>query len=105
MTRLLANVVGPEIRVNAVAPGLIETPWTRDFTEIAAKVRAETPLRRVGDPDDVAEAVAGLARSTYVTGQVLLVETQNRRGDLIDRLRRLLKQHDLVANLLRQCPG
>jgi ketoreductase RED2 len=74
MTRLLANVVGPEIRVNAVAPGLIETPWTRDFTEIAAKVRAETPLRRVGDPDDVAEAVAGLARSTYVTGQVLLVD-------------------------------
>jgi len=34
----------------------------------------------------------------------LLVETQNRHGDLIDRLRRFLKQHDLVANLLRQRP-
>jgi ketoreductase RED2 len=74
MTRLLANVVGPEVRVNAVAPGLIETPWTKDFTEIAAKVRAETPLRRVGRPEDVAEAVVGLARASYVTGQVLLVD-------------------------------
>jgi ketoreductase RED2 len=74
MTRLLANVVGPEVRVNAVAPGLIETPWTKDFTEIAEKVRSGTPLRRVGQPDDVAEAVLGLVRSTYVTGQVLLAD-------------------------------
>ena len=37
-------------------------------------------------------------------GQVLLVETQNRRGDLVDRLRRFLKPHDLIANLLRQRP-
>jgi ketoreductase RED2 len=74
MTRLLANVTGPEVRVNAVAPGLIETPWTSDFTEIADKVRRETPLRRVGLPDDVADAVLSLTTSTYVTGQVLLVD-------------------------------
>ena len=74
MTRLLANVLGPEVRVNAVAPGLIETPWTRGFTAVAEKVRAETPLRRVGLPDDVAEVVAGLVRATYVTGQVLLAD-------------------------------
>ncbi|GAA2879335.1 3-ketoacyl-ACP reductase [Actinoplanes cyaneus] len=74
MTRLLANVVGPEVRVNAVAPGLIETPWTSQMTQIAEKVRQETPLRRVGLPDDVAEVVLGLIRSTYVTGQVLLAD-------------------------------
>jgi ketoreductase RED2 len=74
MTRLLARVVGPEVRVNAVAPGLIETPWTRDFTAVAEKVRAETPLRRVGQPDDVAEVVLTLATATYVTGQVLLAD-------------------------------
>jgi ketoreductase RED2 len=74
MTRLLANVTGPEVRVNAVAPGLIETPWTKDFVQIADKVRQETPLRRVGLPDDVADAVLGLTTSTYVTGQVLLVD-------------------------------
>jgi ketoreductase RED2 len=74
MTRLMANVLGPDVRVNAVAPGLITTPWTRDFTAIAEKVRKQTPLRRVGVPEDVAEAVVGLVRSTYVTGEVLLVD-------------------------------
>ncbi|MFE9746844.1 SDR family NAD(P)-dependent oxidoreductase [Saccharothrix saharensis] len=74
MTRLLANTVGPEVRVNAVAPGLIETPWTRDFTEIAEMTERVTPLKRVGQPEDVAEAVLGLTNSRYVTGQVLLVD-------------------------------
>ncbi len=74
LTRLLANVVGPQVRVNAVAPGLIETPWTASFTEIAEKVRQSTPLRRVGRPEDVAEAVAGIIAATYMTGQVVLVD-------------------------------
>ncbi|HEY9476116.1 MAG TPA: SDR family oxidoreductase [Mycobacteriales bacterium] len=74
MTRLLAGAVGPEVRVNAVAPGLVETRWTRDFTAIADRVRTATPLRRVGQPDDVAEAVLGLVRARYVTGEVVLVD-------------------------------
>ncbi|MBD0690532.1 SDR family NAD(P)-dependent oxidoreductase [Streptomyces sp. CBMA123] len=77
MTRLLANTVGPRVRVNAVAPGLIETPWTSGkdfFAPIAAKVRESTPLRRTGLPEDVAEAVLSLAGAAYTTGQVLLVD-------------------------------
>lgn len=77
MTRLLASAVGPQVRVNAVAPGLIETPWTTGndfFLKIAEKVREATPLRRVGMPEDVARAVLGLADATYTTGQVLLVD-------------------------------
>ncbi|MGW5660943.1 SDR family NAD(P)-dependent oxidoreductase [Streptomyces sp. NPDC003758] len=74
LTRLLANVLGPEIRVNAVAPGLIDTPWTKDFTAIAEHVREATPLRRVGDPEDVADAVFGLVSSAYTTGAVLSVD-------------------------------
>jgi ketoreductase RED2 len=77
MTRLLANATGPEVRVNAVAPGLVETPWTQGkdfFVPIAQKVRESTPLRRVGRPEDVAEAVLGLADAAYTTGQVLLVD-------------------------------
>ncbi|MFJ9903603.1 SDR family NAD(P)-dependent oxidoreductase [Streptomyces sp. NPDC101152] len=77
MTRLLAAAVGPRVRVNAVAPGLVETPWIRDspfFAPIAQKVRESTPLRRVGLPEDVAEAVLGLAGAAYTTGQVLLVD-------------------------------
>ncbi|WP_031086826.1 SDR family NAD(P)-dependent oxidoreductase [Streptomyces sp. NRRL WC-3549] len=77
MTRLLAKVCGPEVRVNAVAPGLVETPWTRDepfFAPIADMVRQTTPLRRVGTPQDIAQAVLELVGSTYTTGQVLLVD-------------------------------
>ncbi|MFJ4524578.1 SDR family NAD(P)-dependent oxidoreductase [Streptomyces sp. NPDC088810] len=74
MTRLLAGALGPDIRVNAVAPGLIDTPWTQGFTEIRARVEATTPLRRVGTPEDVAEAVAGLQRAAYTTGEVVLVD-------------------------------
>ncbi|MEU5373634.1 SDR family oxidoreductase [Streptomyces sp. NPDC005951] len=74
MTRLLAASAGPAVRVNAVAPGLIDTPWTQDFTEIRERVKATTPLRRVGTTDDVAELVVGLHRARYSTGQVVLAD-------------------------------
>ena len=73
-TRLLAKSLGPDVRVNAVAPGLVDTPWTADWDEIRAMVQAMAPLRRSASPDDVAEAVMGLVRSTYVTGQILVVD-------------------------------
>jgi NAD(P)-dependent dehydrogenase (short-subunit alcohol dehydrogenase family) len=73
-TRLLAKALGPDIRVNAVAPGLIETPWTADWTDLHALVSAAAPLRRSGTPADVAEVVMGLVRSSYVTGQVVVVD-------------------------------
>jgi ketoreductase RED2 len=74
MTRLLANVLGPEVRVNAVAPGLVDTPWTADWTFVREFVNAQAPLQRTATPEDVAEVIIGLARSTYVTGEVVLVD-------------------------------
>jgi ketoreductase RED2 len=74
MTLLLAKVVGPEVRVNAVAPGLIDTPWTQDWDDIRAFVGAVAPLRRSGTPDDVAVLVLALATSPYVTGQIVAVD-------------------------------
>ena len=74
VTRLLANVVGPEVRVNAVAPGLVDTPWTADWDAVREVVRSSAPLRRSGTPDDVAEVVLGLVRSAYTTGQVVVVD-------------------------------
>ena len=74
MTRLLANVVGPEVRVNAVAPGLIDRRGRTDFNEVRELVKAGAPLRRTGTAEDVADAIMGLVRSRYVTGQVLLVD-------------------------------
>jgi len=74
VTRLLANVTGPEVRINAVAPGLIDTPWTEDWDIIREAVRANSPLRRSGTPEDVAAAVLALVHSPYQTGDVVLVD-------------------------------
>jgi ketoreductase RED2 len=74
LTVLLANTLGPQIRVNAVAPGLIDTPWTAPWDDLRAVVQQMAPLQRSGQPDDVAEVVLSLVRSSYVTGQVLLVD-------------------------------
>lgn len=74
LTALLAAAVGPEVRVNAVAPGLIDTPWTESWDQVRASVERRAPLGRSGRPNDVAEVVLALATSDYVTGQVVLVD-------------------------------
>jgi ketoreductase RED2 len=74
MTGLLARVVGPEVRVNAVAPGLIDTPWTADWSLQRQAVQQMAPLKRVGQPHDVAEVVLALATASYVTGQVVAID-------------------------------
>jgi ketoreductase RED2 len=74
MTVLLAKVVGPEVRVNAVAPGLVDTPWTEDWDVVREVVRQVAPLKRSGQPEDVAEVVLALVQAAYVTGQVVVVD-------------------------------
>jgi ketoreductase RED2 len=74
MTRLLANALAPAVRVNAVAPGLVDTPWTASWDLVREFVNAQSPLQRTATPDDVAELIVGLARSSYVTGEVVLVD-------------------------------
>jgi ketoreductase RED2 len=74
LTVLLANALGPEIRVHAVAPGLIDTPWTDSWDEVRATVNATAPLQRSGTPDDVADACVALVGTRYATGQVLVLD-------------------------------
>jgi NAD(P)-dependent dehydrogenase (short-subunit alcohol dehydrogenase family) len=74
-TRLLAAVLGPEVRVNAVAPGLVDTPWTADWHDLKAGVRAITPLRRVVQPEDVAHVVLAQVTSDLVTGEIWVVDS------------------------------
>jgi ketoreductase RED2 len=73
-TLLLAKTLGPEIRVNAVAPGLVDTPWTSDWDVVREVVRQTAPLRRSGTPADVAEVVVAVAGASYLTGQVIAVD-------------------------------
>jgi ketoreductase RED2 len=74
MTALLAKVVGPEVRVNAVAPGLVDTPWTADWDTVRGFVNAVSPLKRSGTPEDIADIIVALAGSSYVTGQVVVID-------------------------------
>jgi ketoreductase RED2 len=73
MTLLLAKTFGP-IRVNAVAPGLVSTPWTADWVETHDTVKKRAPLGRAGTPDDIATAVMYLVTAGYVTGEVMVVD-------------------------------
>lgn len=73
-TRLLAKALGPEVRVNAVAPGLVDTPWTADWDDIRGLVAALAPMKRSATPEDVAEVVMVFVRSSYVTGEVLVLD-------------------------------
>ncbi len=76
MTRSLARELGPEVRVNGVAPGPIVWPDDGSFDEVARqRVVSNTILRRTGDPDDIARAVYYLiAEAPYVTGQIIAVD-------------------------------
>jgi len=73
MTALLAKSCGP-VRVNAVAPGLVATPWTSAWGDQHAAVEKIAPLHRSATPDDCAEAVLALLRNNYMTGQVVVVD-------------------------------
>jgi ketoreductase RED2 len=73
MTLCLAKSHGP-VRVNAIAPGLVVTPWTEEWKDLHEGIAAVNPVPRIAMPDDCAEAVLALVRNRYVSGEVMLVD-------------------------------
>ena len=73
MTRAMAQALAPDVRVNAVAPGVVLLPegWS---DEGARHLQETTQLRRLGAPEDVAQAVVYLLGAEYVTGEVVRVD-------------------------------
>ncbi|MGX6606453.1 SDR family NAD(P)-dependent oxidoreductase [Micromonosporaceae bacterium Da 78-11] len=74
VTKLLAAALGPEVRVNAVAPGLVDTPLTADWTDAQQLWKTVSPMRRAARPADVADLIALLVQHDYLTGEVILLD-------------------------------
>ena len=77
LTRQLAGELGPRVRVNAIAPGLVRTDLARALWEPAEEaVSRRLPLRRIGEPVDIANAALFLASdaASWITGQTLVVD-------------------------------
>jgi len=74
MTQSLAVSQAPEIQINAVSPGLVETRWVEGWEENNKGHARGTPMQRNALAEDVAEAIYGVATSGFVTGQNLIVD-------------------------------
>jgi 3-oxoacyl-[acyl-carrier protein] reductase len=75
LTRELARGLAPEIRVNGIAPGFVNSNWECSFGDIDRQAQEHVPLRRVGQPEDYAAVILFLAADAlYMTGQVVQVD-------------------------------
>lgn len=86
LTIALARVLAPEVRVNCVAPGFIETRWLQQglgqvYEPAKQRTAAQTPLGRVSTPEDIAQVVLSLIEGAdFVTGQTIVVDGGNSIG-------------------------
>jgi 3-oxoacyl-[acyl-carrier protein] reductase len=75
LTKSLARVFAPAVRVNAVAPGPVLTRWLADHADMVESSLRATPLGRAATPDDIADVIVFLATgTTLMTGQVVVVD-------------------------------
>ncbi len=75
ITREWSRALAPEVRVNAIAPGIVESEWMCRFEETEFDVVYEVPLGRQGEPDEYAEFILFLAAgATYMPGQTVIVD-------------------------------
>ena len=75
LTRSLAKDLAPEVRVNGIAPGMILWPENGPSEETKQKVIDQIPLKRSGEPNDIAQTVLFLiAHADYITGQIIAVD-------------------------------
>ncbi len=74
VTKLLALALAPDIRVNAVAPGLVLTPMIAAWTDMLETWNARAPMKRPAKPEDIADLVAALIANDYVTGEIVIAD-------------------------------
>lgn len=82
LTLSLARSLAPEVRVNAVCPGFVGTPWFKNrfgeetYNNIVKRMEERTPLKKAGTPESIAEAICFFASdaSSFITGETLIVD-------------------------------
>lgn len=74
MTKSLARALAPEIRVNCIAPGAVDTRWWSGYEEKMRKLSGTLPLERISTPEDIAESIYLLLTAPSITGQILRAE-------------------------------
>jgi len=72
-TEDLARYQGP-VRANAVAPGLVATPWTEEWDDLHAGTAAINPMKRSATPEDCAQAIMACITNTYMNGSIIKVD-------------------------------
>jgi 3-oxoacyl-[acyl-carrier protein] reductase len=82
MTKSLAHVLAPEIRINSVVPGMIQTRWLKGglgeeaYEKMLESTAATLPLKRIATPEDIAEVLVWfLEGAALVTGEMLIVDS------------------------------
>jgi 3-oxoacyl-[acyl-carrier protein] reductase len=86
LTLSLARVLGPEIRVNAVCPGMVDTKWLREgygprYAAMEARYRQGTALGRPGKPEEVAAVIVWLIEGAdLITGDTIMVDSGMHMG-------------------------
>jgi NAD(P)-dependent dehydrogenase (short-subunit alcohol dehydrogenase family) len=71
-TQLLALTLSPEIRVNAIAPGLVDTPMTASWVDAHKLWKEKSPMKRGAKPSEIAHTASMLVSSSYLTGEIIL---------------------------------
>lgn len=74
VTRLVALSLAPMIRVNAVCPGLVDTPMTATWSDAHSLWRQRSPMKRPASPAEIAQIVMMLTASDYLTGEVIVAD-------------------------------
>jgi NAD(P)-dependent dehydrogenase (short-subunit alcohol dehydrogenase family) len=74
VTKLLAASLGPHIRVNAIAPGLVDTKLSASWTAVQDHWRQNSPMQRAAQPTDVADLTSALLSNRYITGEVIILD-------------------------------
>jgi NAD(P)-dependent dehydrogenase (short-subunit alcohol dehydrogenase family) len=74
MTKMLAMNLAPQIRVNAIAPGLVDTPMSKNWTAARQLWQERSPMGRGAQPAEIAQVAAMMVASHYLTGEIIIAD-------------------------------